>query len=69
VIAVRDRVAARASLTPRERQVLAVRQQGHSNKSAAHELGLSSSTVRVLLARGLKKLRVRTLAELAERGR
>ena len=66
VIASRDGLAALDSLTARERQVIGARLLGHTNKIAAHELGLSASTVRVLLARALKKLGARSLAELAQ---
>jgi DNA-binding CsgD family transcriptional regulator len=51
-------------LARRERQVLAAAALGRSNKLVAYELGLSDSTVRVLLARAAKKLAVDTRAEL-----
>jgi DNA-binding CsgD family transcriptional regulator len=51
-------------LSTREQQVLSAAAAGRSNKLIAYELGLSDSTVRVLLARAAKKLRVRTRAEL-----
>jgi len=51
-------------LAPRERQVVAAAVAGRSNKLIAYELGLSHSTVRVLLARAAKKLRVKTRQEL-----
>ena len=46
-------------LSPRERQVLAYANLGHSNKAIACDLGLSASTVRVLLARASRKLGVK----------
>jgi DNA-binding CsgD family transcriptional regulator len=46
-------------LSPRERQVLAYASLGHSNKVIAYELGLSASTVRVLLTRASRKLGVK----------
>jgi DNA-binding CsgD family transcriptional regulator len=56
-------------LTPRERQVSACIAMGHSNKEAAYELGLSHSTVRVLVARACAKLGARTRVELVEKYR
>jgi hypothetical protein len=43
------------SLTPRERQVAALTDLGHSSKVIAYELGISDSTVRVLLSRIRRK--------------
>jgi DNA-binding CsgD family transcriptional regulator len=54
------------ALTPRERQVAACVAQGHTNKEVAYELGLSHSTVRVLVARACAKLNARTRGELIE---
>lgn len=45
-------------LTPRERQVVAFAVLGHHNKLIAYELGLSASTVRVLLSRVGRKIGV-----------
>jgi len=53
-----------ASLAPRERQVLALVATGASNKLIAYELGISDSTVRVLIARAMTRLHVATRAEL-----
>ncbi len=53
-----------AALSARERQVLAYAKLGHHNKLIAYELGIGSSTVRVLLARAAAKLGVRTRREL-----
>jgi DNA-binding CsgD family transcriptional regulator len=52
------------SLTDRERQVVGYVALGHSNKLIAYELGLSPSTVGVLLARAAAKLGARSRAEL-----
>jgi DNA-binding NarL/FixJ family response regulator len=52
-------------LSPRERQVVAYVALGHANKVIAYELGLSPSTVAVLITRASRKLRVRSRAELA----
>jgi DNA-binding CsgD family transcriptional regulator len=51
-------------LSARERQVVAFAALGKTNKLIAYELGLSDSTVRVLLARAAKKLGVNTRTEL-----
>lgn len=53
-----------ASLAPRERQVLALAATGASNKLIAYELGISDSTVRVLIARAMTRLHVATRSEL-----
>ena len=55
-----------AALTPREKQVVGYAKLGHHNKLIAYELGISDSTVRVLLARAAAKLKVRTRAELLQ---
>lgn len=52
------------ALSQRERQVLAAAATGRTNKLIAYELGLSDSTVRVLLARAAKKLDAATTKEL-----
>ena len=53
-----------AALSARERQVLGFAKLGHHNKLIAYELGIASSTVRVLLARAAAKLGVRSRREL-----
>jgi len=53
-----------AALSPRERQVGSLAEDGHSNKLIAYELGLAHSTVRVLLARAAVKMGAHTRAEL-----
>ncbi len=55
------------SLSPRERQALALAAMGHHNKLVAYEMGISASTVRVLLTRAFKKLGVRSRAEAIAR--
>jgi DNA-binding CsgD family transcriptional regulator len=47
-------------LTMRERSVIALAAQGHATRLVAYELGLSESTVRVLLMRAARKLGART---------
>ena len=53
-----------ATLTPREREVLNCVAAGHSNKVVAIDLGISERTVELHRGRGMKKLKVRTVAEL-----
>ena len=52
------------ALSPRELQVVAAAAVGQTSKVIAFELGLSDSTVRVLLARSARKLGVKRRAEL-----
>lgn len=60
------RVPGPATLSRRERQVLAYAAMGHSNKEIAYELGLAHSTVKVLFFRARAKLGTRTRAELLQ---
>jgi DNA-binding CsgD family transcriptional regulator len=53
------------SLTQRERQVVELAARGHTNKLAAYTLGLSEASTSLHLTSALKKLGVRTRAELA----
>lgn len=52
-----------ASLTPREREVLAGLAQGLANKSIAYDLGLSPRTVEIHRANLMQKLAVHSLSE------
>lgn len=61
-----------ALLTPREREVLTHVMAGRLNKQIAGDIGTAEKTVKVHRARGMEKMRVRSVAELVrlvERGR
>jgi DNA-binding NarL/FixJ family response regulator len=53
-----------AALTERERQIVGALVQYETTKAVAYELAVSDSTVRVLLARAIKRLGLRTRHEL-----
>jgi FixJ family two-component response regulator len=53
------------SLTPRERDVLALVTAGKMNKLIAEELGVSEITVKVHRSHVMRKMRTRSLADLA----
>jgi two-component system, LuxR family, response regulator FixJ len=57
-------VAREASLTPRERQVLGHVIEGTYNKVIADRIGLSIKTVELYRARGMAKMKARSVAEL-----
>jgi len=52
------------SLTERERQIFQLVTDGNANKSIAGDLGISERTVEVHRSSAIKKLNVRTLADL-----
>ena len=52
------------SLTPREREVMALVAAGQMNKQIAATLGLSEITVKVHRAQVMRKMRVKSLPEL-----
>jgi len=56
------------ALTPREREIMDLVVTGMSNKNIATALDISSRTVEVHRSRIMKKLRVRTLADLVQAG-
>lgn len=58
-----------AALSPRESQVVECALVRDSNKVIAYELGISASTVGVLLHRAAQKLGCRNRAELLQRSR
>ncbi len=61
VVEVRARLG---TLTPREREVLALVVAGRLNKQIAHALGASIKTIKVHRARVMAKMGVRTVADL-----
>jgi DNA-binding CsgD family transcriptional regulator len=63
----RPRTRGPNSLTDREQEVVAFAALGHHNKLIAYNLGISDSTVRVLVARAAKKLGARSRDELVQR--
>jgi FixJ family two-component response regulator len=53
-----------SSLTPRERQVMALVTQGFLNKQVGGELGLSEITVKAHRGQVMRKMKARSLADL-----
>jgi FixJ family two-component response regulator len=51
-------------LTPRERQIMALVTAGHMNKVVAARLGISEMTVKIHRAHMVRKMRVKSLADL-----
>lgn len=58
----------RVSLTPREREIVALLRQGMRNKQIAGEMGITEGTVKIYLFRLFHKLGVRNRFELARCG-
>jgi len=58
------RLRAMATLSAREREVLAAILEGRTNRAAAEQLSVSAKTIEFHRARIMRKLRVRTAAEL-----
>lgn len=65
--ATREAVEAAASLTPRERQVMAGVVRGLMNKQVAGELGISEITVKLHRGSVMRKMGVRSLADLVRK--
>ncbi|AYV46735.1 DNA-binding response regulator [Caulobacter flavus] len=62
-----DLVALRAAyqtLSPRERQIMALAASGRMNKQIAHELSLSEVTVKIHRGSAMRKMAARTFADL-----
>ncbi|MBK5928098.1 hypothetical protein CCR87_12295 [Rhodobaculum claviforme] len=55
-----------ASLTPREREVLALVSEGKRNKTIAHELSLTEHTIKLHLHHIMKKISVRNRTQAAQ---
>jgi DNA-binding CsgD family transcriptional regulator len=53
------------ALSKRERQIVGYLAIGHTSKLIAYELGISDSTVRVLIHRAMRRLNVKTQSALA----
>ena len=60
-----DLQAAVASLTPRERQVLALLAKGMTNREIASQIGVSEQWIKLLVSRILTKLEVPNRAAAA----
>ncbi len=58
----------KVSLTPREREIVALLRQGLRNKQIAGEMGITEGTVKIYLFRLFHKLGVRNRFELARCG-
>lgn len=56
----------RASLTPRERQVLDLVVAGESNKGVARQLNISDKTVEIHRAKVMEKMQAKSLADLVK---
>ena len=64
-LAEREAVLSRfETLTPREREVMALAVRGMLNKQIAHELGTSLKTVKIHRGRVMEKMKVQSIADL-----
>lgn len=64
VLALADLQAGFASLTPRERQIMALLADGRMTKQIAGEIGISAMTVRIHRNQVISKMRARSTADL-----
>jgi RNA polymerase sigma factor (sigma-70 family) len=55
-----------ASLSPREREVIAMVVSGMPNKQTAVEIGITENTVKVHRSRGMEKMQAQSLADLVK---
>lgn len=62
--AMRDLEVRHASLTPRERQIMALAASGLMNKQIAGEVGTSEITVKIHRGNAMRKMEARTFADL-----
>ena len=62
----RSRTRRLEALTRREREILEQVKEGHTNKVIAANLGISVRTVELHRARGMRKIGVRSVAELVQ---
>jgi len=67
VVKVAPNHGAIGSLTLRERQIVTLAAAGQHNKLIAYNLGISHSTVRVLMGRAARRLRASSRAALIHR--
>ena len=65
-VALRDLRDCYASLTPRERQVMALVVSGLLNKQVAGELGISETTVKAHRGQVMQKMKANSLADLVK---
>jgi DNA-binding NarL/FixJ family response regulator len=59
-----DETAPKDVVTPREREIIQLLAEGHSNKQAAASLGISVKTIEAHRANIMRKLRLRSISDL-----
>lgn len=60
----RSEQASKETVTPREREIIQLIAEGHSNKEAAARLGISVKTIEAHRANIMRKLRLRSVSDL-----